>query len=348
VGTVTVESFEPAELPWLQAMETALYGPRGFYSNAAPKDHFRTSSLASDLFAAALLRLVLDTDESLGRPDPLDVVDVGAGRGELLCRLSELAPPGLGGRLRLCAVERAPRPADLPAHIGWTHRTPTQRTLTGVLLATEWLDNVPLDLAEVDDAGIARYVLVDPSSGTEILGEPISVADAAWARRWYGEMPWPTRTRLELGAPRDTAWAAAVAALRHGFAITVDYGHTRDTRPSHGTLTAFRTGRQVAPVPDGSCDLTVHVAIDAVRAAGEAVAGMAAQLTTQREALIALGMDRSRPPLDRAGSDPVGYLRELSAATQTAELIASDGLGGHFWLLQPVGVNKGTLIGTTR
>ena len=183
----------------------------------------------------------------------------------------------------------APRPADLPAHIGWTNRTPKPRTLTGVLLATEWLDNVPLDLAEVDDAGTARYVLVDPSSGTETVGEPISIADAGWSRRWYGEMPWPSRTRLELGAPRDAAWATAVAALRCGYAITVDYGHTRDTRPSHGTLTAFRSGRQVAAVPDGSCDLTVHVAIDAVRAAGEAVAGMPAQLTTQREALIGLG-----------------------------------------------------------
>jgi SAM-dependent MidA family methyltransferase len=326
-------------------MAAALYGPRGFYTNAAPKDHFRTSSLGSDLFAAALLRIVMDTDESLGRPDPLDLVDVGAGHGELLCRVSALSPPRLRGRLRLCAVEHVPRPADLPAHIGWTHRTPTQRTLTGVLLATEWLDNIPLDLAEVDDAGTARYVLVDPSSGAETLGERISVADAGWARRWYGEMPWPTRTRLELGAPRDAAWATTVAALRHGYAIAVDYGHTRDTRPSHGTLTAFRTGRQVAPVPDGSCDLTVHVAIDAVRAAGEAVAGMEAQLITQREALIGLGVDRSRPPLDRASSDPIGYLRELSAATQTAELIAPEGLGGHFWLLQPVGVNNGTLIG---
>ena len=343
-----MHSFEPAFVPWQQAMAAALYGPRGFYSNAAPKDHLRTSSITSDLFAAALLRLVLDTDESLGWPDPLDLVDIGAGRGELLRRLSALAPPGLRGRLRLCAVEHAARPADLPAHIGWTNRIPAPRTMTGVVLATEWLDNVPLDLAEVDDAGIARYVLVDPSSGTETLGEPISVADAGWARRWYGEMPWPSRTRLELGAPRDAAWATAVGTLRCGNAITVDYGHTRDTRPLHGTLTAYRTGREVAAVPDGSCDLTVHVAIDAVRAAGEAVAGMAAQLTTQREALIGLGMDRSRPPLDRAGSDPVGYLRELSAATHTAELIATDGLGGHFWLLQPVSVNRGTLIGENR
>ena len=68
VGTVTVESFGPAELRWRQAMAAALYGPRGFYTNAAPKDHFRTSSLASDLFAAALLRLVMYTDESLGGP----------------------------------------------------------------------------------------------------------------------------------------------------------------------------------------------------------------------------------------------------------------------------------------
>ena len=92
---------------------------------------------------------------------------------------------------------------------------PAPGSLAGLLVATEWLDNVPLDLAEVDEAGTARYVLVDPLTGDEQLGEPLSAADAAWAQPLVAAMAtWPTGTRLELGGPRDEAWAAAVAMLR--------------------------------------------------------------------------------------------------------------------------------------
>ena len=337
IGRMLVEGSAGRPVPWRQAMTAALYGPRGFFATAVPDAHFRTSAHVGDRFASALLQLVVDTDESLGRPDPFDLVDIGAGRGELLGRIAVLAPIDLRGRLRLCAVERASRPAGLPVDIGWTDRMPAPGSLAGVLVATEWLDNVPLDLAEVDEAGTARYVLVYPLTGDEQLGEPLSAVDNAWAQRWYGgDGTWPTGTRLELGGPRDAAWANAVAMLRDGLAITVDYGHTRGTRPRNGTLTAFRGGRQVPPVPDGSCDLTAHVAIDAVRAVGEAVAGTPARLMSQREALTELGVDASRPAIDQASADPAGYLRALVAATKAAELIEPDGLGGHFWLLQPV------------
>ena len=73
-------------------MAGALYGTGGFFTRAAegPADHFRTSVHASPLFASALLRLIRRVDSALGRPDRLDVVDVGAGRGELLAALRAL------------------------------------------------------------------------------------------------------------------------------------------------------------------------------------------------------------------------------------------------------------------
>ena len=117
---------------------------------------FRTSVHASPLFATAMLRLVTSVDEALDRPDPLDVVDIGAGTGDLLRRIAVLAPTYLRRRLRLRAVELAPRPADLPDDIAWQDDPPAPgHRCTGVLLATEWLDNVPLDIAEVDADGRA-------------------------------------------------------------------------------------------------------------------------------------------------------------------------------------------------
>jgi SAM-dependent MidA family methyltransferase len=333
-------------VPWRSAMADALYGPTGFFTRPAPggeqgtgpTGHFRTSAHASPLFATAMLRLVAAADEALGRPDPLDVLDIGAGGGHLLRRLALLAPAYLRRRLRLAAVELAPPPADLPAEIAWSARMPDTGSLSGVVMATEWLDNVPLDVAEVDEEGVLRYLLVEPLTGVEIHGEPVLGEDADWADRWWAEVPRDPGVRVELGGPRDRAWASAVECLDRGLAITVDYGHMWDTRPPAGTLTGFYAGRPASAVPDGSRDITAHVAIDAACAAGEAVAGVAAMLTTQREALAALGVDGSRPPVDLAARDPAAYVGALSAATQAAELIEPGGLGGHHWIVQPVGL----------
>jgi SAM-dependent MidA family methyltransferase len=327
-------------------MADALYGPMGFFTRPAPgreqgsgpTGHFRTSAHASPLFATAMLRLVAAADEALGRPDQLDIVDIGAGGGHLLRRLAVLAPAYLARRLRLTAVELAPPPGDLPSEIIWLDRMPDPGSVSGLVVATEWLDNVPLDVAEVDDDGVLRYVLVEPLTGTEVRGDPVGGEDAEWADRWWAEVPRDPGVRVELGAPRDRAWADAVETLDRGLAITVDYGHMWDTRPPTGTLTGFYAGRPASAVPDGSRDITAHVAIDAACAAGEEVAGLPATLTTQREALVALGVDGSRPPVDLAARDPAAYVGALSAATQAAELIDLGGLGGHFWIVQPVGV----------
>ncbi|WP_395361249.1 SAM-dependent methyltransferase [Streptomyces sp. YH02] len=260
---------------WRQATERALYGPGGFYLRPeGPAGHFRTSVHASPLFAAAVARLLAEVAEELGTSE-VDLVDVGAGRGELLTGVltalgrGEGSPSGLTGgdapsglTVRAYAVERAARPAGLDPRIEWTDRLP--RGVRGLVFANEWLDNVPVDVAEADAAGTARYVEVR-ADGVERLGGPVTGPDAEWLARW-----WPLRepgTRAEIGRPRDEAWASAVASLSAGRAVAVDYAHVRDSRPPFGSLTGFRAGREVPPVPDGSTDLTAHVALDACAAA---------------------------------------------------------------------------------
>ncbi|WP_225801799.1 SAM-dependent methyltransferase [Streptomyces sp. NK15101] len=313
---------------WREATERALYGPGGFYLRPeGPAGHFRTSVHASPLFAAAVARLLGEVAEELGTAE-VDLVDVGAGRGELLTGvLAATADSGL--TVRAYAVERAARPAGLDPRVEWTDRVP--RGVRGLLFANEWLDNVPVDVAEADATGTVRYVEVAPD-GTERLGAPVTGPDADWLARW-----WPLRepgARAEIGRPRDEAWAAAVASLAAGRAVAVDYGHVRETRPPFGSLTGFRAGREVPPVPDGSCDVTSHVALDAC---GDldlpAESGLpAAELFTQREALGRLGVSGGRPPLALASTDPAGYVRALAAAGEAAELTALGGLGDFLWL----------------
>src|SRR5262245_59622219 len=171
-------------------MQTALYGPEGFFTRPdqpGSTGHFRTSAHASPLFATATLRFVVAVDEALGRPDPLDVVDIGAGRGHLLRRLAVLAPAYLSRALRLTAVELAPRPDDLAPAITWAAELPS--TVDGVVVATEWLDNVPIDVAEVDPDGQLRYLLVQPETGMEAYGPTVTEEDAAWVTRWWNDPP---------------------------------------------------------------------------------------------------------------------------------------------------------------
>ena len=92
-------------------------------------------------------------------------------------------------------------------------------------------------------------------------------------------------------------------------------------------------------MPDGSCDLTAHVALDACAAAGEAAGATATVLTTQAEALCGLGVEGARPTREEAAADPAGYLRALARAGEVAELTDPAGLGGFGWLEQPVGMS---------
>ncbi|MEU4551586.1 SAM-dependent methyltransferase [Micromonospora violae] len=440
-------------IPWRDAMGQALYGPDGFFvAGTGPADHFRTSVHASPAFAGALLRLVAEVDAALGHPPRLDVVDVGAGRGELLLALRRLlasgsavgvavgvsgeptrsgrsgliparagspetltptaaaralasdpspvaARPSLTERVRFTAVEYADRPENLPDEINWVTEIPTE--ITGLLLATEWLDNVPLDVAVHTEDGW-RYVLVDPQSGVETVGELVSSDDLDWLTIWWTrptsphstgrdpdraltssdatggcesgfraarpaqgssltarsrpgcpetlhrnhspETPHRNHTRAEIGRSRDEAWADAVRHISRGLAVAVDYGHLKEDRPTDGTLTGYRGGRQVPPVPDGTSDVTAHVAMDSVASAGAEVAQCPYSLVSQREALRTLGADGGRPPLSLAGTDPAGYVRALAAASAVAELTDPAGLGGHWWLRQPVGIPLGPAV----
>ncbi|WP_328872972.1 SAM-dependent methyltransferase [Streptomyces sp. NBC_00287] len=335
-------------LGWRAAAQEALYGPDGFYRRPeGPAGHFRTSVHASPLFAEAVARLLCRVDEALDRPATLYFVDMAAGRGELVTAVLAALPSDVAARARGYAVEVADRPPGLDHRIEWLPQPP--QGITGLLFANEWLDNVPVEVAEVDAEGVPRVVLVR-GDGTERLGDPVAGADAEWLARWW-PLPPEEGLRAEIGLPRDEAWAAAVGAVERGLAVAVDYAHTADARPLFGTLTGFRDGRETAPVPDGSCDVTAHVALDACAWAGER-AGVnenarayasarelpSARLLLQRDALRALGIAGARPPLALATTQPAAYVRALATAGEAAELTAPGGLGDFGWLLQPVGI----------
>ena len=313
--------------PWQQAWHRALYGESGFYRQAAgPAGHFSTATQGvpkiGEQLAGALLTLM---DQ-----DGLETfVDMGCGRGELLEQIHRLAP-----QVRCLGVDIVARP-QLSRPIGWL-RSPGGEQLPDELagltdtlvFANEWLDVVPCPIAELDEDGELREVLVNTSTGDERLGDPVSGTNRQWSQTFWPVDSLETGDRVEIGQTRDIAWDNLLSRLGSGLAIAVDYGHTIDSRPEWGTLTGFREGRQVAPVPDGSCDLTAHVAMDSLTHD---------ELSDQRGALRRLGVSGQIPPHDLARSNPSAYLQGLSTASAAAALTARGGLGDFLWAFKHAG-----------
>ncbi len=302
-------------------MSDALYGPAGFYRDAgAPGHHFRTAAHTGSEWAAAIAALADRVDEALARPADFWVVDVGAGGGELLRELARLAP----SRWRLIGVDLAPRSPGLPQRVQWQSQPPA--AVTGLLLAVELLDVVPVEVVELTAQGVRR-VEVD-GDGNERLGGLPDRVDLEWLAQWWDGAVVGDRT--ESGYSRDELWARLRGAVTRGLAVAIDYRRCNPPRPD-GTLTGFRDGRQVAPVPDGTCDLTAHVFFESMQRVGDIV-------VSQRDALHQLGLTvRQRPRYD---GDSEAYLNALSSMGHVAELTDPLGLGGFTWLVHPVAVEN--------
>ena len=291
---------------WRSAWTSALYGPGGFYLRPeGPAGHFRTASHAApgDL-GRGLARLCAE----LGCQA---VVDVGAGRGELLSGLSGCLPASFS----MHGVEVVPRPERLPERVGWfvgVEQVPPSAWRDALVIAWELLDVIPCSVLELDADRDVRQVLVEPFSGREKLGMPADLADLDWCARWWPRDDLTHGDRIESGIARDAFWSSLVARALAGQAraiLAVDYGHRRETRPRLGSLTGFQGGRAVPPRPDGSMDVTAHVAMDAVAVAGRAAGALSAHLSRQGEELAALGV-------------------------RSPELLDPGGLGAFDWLLQ--------------
>lgn len=261
-------------LPWSRAWERAA---RSFWASTTPPEHFATS--AGDVLADRLATVVMDVHARLGASDDFTVMDVGAADGALLASIRERCSL-IGSRSRWLAVDVrehfVPGVEGVVAHVpGPLPGTPVR----GVVMAHEWLDEIPLDVVERDADGDDRIVLVD-DSGAEVLGPSLRDdgacetwgVDAAATREWLVRW-WPLREpgdRAEIGISRDAAWSWLTRLVASGLALAVDYGHDAAQRQDalrHGTLAGYRDGRAADPVPDGSVNITAHVAIDSCAAA---------------------------------------------------------------------------------
>jgi SAM-dependent MidA family methyltransferase len=186
-----------------QYMSLALYCEGGFYQDggkAGRRGDFITSPEVGPLFAAVVARYLDNCWNELGRPESFDVVEVGAGPGTLARGIFDAQPQCLSA-IKYVAVEISESQRAMHPDFVESAESIPDRSIQGVVLANELLDNLPFKLFVYDDAWKEAFVaLGDGGKFVEVLRHvdgvpevlpksaplgsraPIQVAASQWMR----------------------------------------------------------------------------------------------------------------------------------------------------------------------
>lgn len=336
--------FAPSSAPsyplsWRQAWEEAAIGEGGFYRRAdcRPADHFRTSAHIGGAFAAAIFDRLRAVDHRLGHPPTLTMVDVGAGSGELLNALTGLlrdSEPALAARVQLIGVDVRNRPRGLGREIDWISGLApcaVPANITGMIIATELLDDVAIEIAEVSDSsdsshGEWRYLHVD-DSGSTFTGDLLTAPDLEWAESFAGlthTTPLQPGLRIEIGRPRDTLAADLASRLTSGDLLVIDYvwGTPEPAATANTSLRAFRHGHPVQPSTDGSMNITAAVNQGSLLS----TLSRFGHVHVQDQSSVLAGYQNAPSTAE------LPMMASLQWSSQWQGLTNRDGLGAHSWV----------------
>jgi SAM-dependent MidA family methyltransferase len=321
-------------------MDVALYDPEGGYytrprtaGQAGPAADYQTSPQVHPIFGDLLAVELVRNWESIGRPGPYVVAELGAGSDELaqqiLASLSERAPAIVP---QYHAVELRPDPsgkaavAERAKICRWPALDSLAAAVTGahVVLSNEFFDALPVHrLTRVGGTLREIYVDVVGERFVERLGElsdpglAVLVAHRPDARQegWRGEVC----TRI---APM---LATIAGLLGQGIVLTIDYGFLMDDTPGE-TLLAYYRHQWNDQIYErvGEQDLTSHLDLTYFLKQGEIVGLEPVSVTTQREFLLGRGFVAEAEHW--AAREPTAG-RKWQARFAMAELIDPRGLG---------------------
>jgi SAM-dependent MidA family methyltransferase len=341
-------------------MEAALYGEGGFFTSGrgagrAGRD-FITSPEVGSLFGACIARAIDRMWHALAEPDPLLVVETGAGNGRL-ARDVLRAEPECVRALRYVLVERSAElraeqrtrlrlePADealgpfarrrgedapVPAPgvgpvVTALEELPALSVDGVVVLANELLDNLPFGIAQFDGERWSEVRIgSDGDSFSRLLvpfdGEPPALSV-------------PAGTAVPLPRGMVEWFRDCDELVRRGYVVVIDYMVDAADLAMRPWLRTYR-GHERGDAPErdpGLQDITADVVFEQlVAAAPFAVADVA----TQAEWLRALGIDELVDEGRRrweAGAAEGGLdaLAGRSRVAEAAALTDPAGLGAH-------------------
>ncbi len=326
-------------------MRLALQDPEhGYYRRSdaiGVGGDFVTAPEISQMFGELICMWIADCWQRAGRPRPMQIVELGPGRGTLMSDVlrSARAVAGFREALRPALVETnrtlAARQRELLGQDGIRWASSLEEVPSGPAfwIANEFLDAMPIrQFVRMPDSWRERRVGMDDAERlTWVAGAPV-------------ELPAPLSSSLS-DAPegRVAEWSdetdatvrriARRVAESGGAGLFVDYGYEEPELAGAlggDTLQAVRAHR-FAPVLDavGEADLSAHVNFSALaRAAGEEGVSVG-PVTSQGQFLESIGARLRAASLSR------GKPRRVREAIEAAleRLVGNDGMGRLFRVL---------------
>ena len=299
-------------VPFDRFMELALYAPGlGYYTAGARKfgeaGDFITAPEVSPLFARCLARQCKQVLEELGGGS---LFEAGAGTGalatDLLLELEALqalpehylileVSPDLQQRQQETLMSRA---AHLIDRVEWLDTMPDSG-FTGVVVANELLDAMPVSRFRIDESGLQEgFVRWADDALEHYWDEPVSqgLMDAVAAlQEQVGKLAVGYESEINL---RATLWLQSLAQrIERGAVILIDYGYPGSEyyhpQRSMGTLMCYYRHRahDDALILPGLQDITAHVDFTAVAKAGLDAGFDLKGYTTQAHFLLGCGLD---------------------------------------------------------
>ena len=331
--------------------EAALYDPEGGYYERAGRVGRSGDFVTGPSWHPAFGRTIARIARRLGLPD---LVDVGAGEGELLTAADEaLRAWGIREQFRLVGVERSAvrraKAADNCAGATWLpslEEIPSS-SLSGLVVCYELFDALPVRALFFEGEKLLERVVTLGSGGEGFAWGAADCADG-------GELLQSLRSRgihllrnqtLEVRSGASRLAAELASRLSRGILLVFDYGAPAralySAARANGTLEAFVSHgvtRDVLTDP-GSRDLTAWVDFselaDAFTAAGLSVAGPVSQSRVLAAGGIFedLALDPDAPPDAAREAD-----RRAAAA-----LVQPGGMGESIRVLI---ASRGTALGS--